>query len=310
MTYTIIDKFIPTSKYAIKAPYSMNPETITIHNTWNDAAALSEVTYMTSNANQVSYHVAVDDKHVVQAIPFSRNAWHAGDGQGAGNRKSIGIEICYSKSGGAKYTAAEENAIDYVAHILKDKGWGIDRVKWHKDWSGKNCPHRILEEGRAASVRNRIVKRLQKLKSGGVTASVPPVSERGYLMEGDSGAEVKKLQEDLNQAGFKLTVDGIFGEGTKEAVLKFQLRTNLERDGIAGASTKAKLAAVIAQQPKPKEEVKVAEEYKKDAQPSKSLAPEYKETVKAGITDGTYPQRPATREEVAVMVYRAFNKKQ
>lgn len=58
---------------------------------------------------------------------------------------------------------------------------------------------------------------------------------------------------------------------------------------------------------KPKEEPKV--EYKKNAQPSKSLAPEFEKAVKAGITDGTYPQRPATREEVAVMVYRASNKK-
>lgn len=57
---------------------------------------------------------------------------------------------------------------------------------------------------------------------------------------------------------------------------------------------------------KPREESNVAEEYKKNAKPSKSLAPEFKEAVKAGITDGTYPQRPATREEVAVMVLRSI----
>lgn len=58
------------------------------------------------------------------------------------------------------------------------------------------------------------------------------------------------------------------------------------------------------------EVVKVANtEYEKNAKPSPSLAVEFKAAVEAGITDGTYPKRPATREEVAVMVYRAMNKK-
>jgi N-acetylmuramoyl-L-alanine amidase len=49
-------------------------------------------------------------------------------------------------------------------------------------------------------------------------------------------------------------------------------------------------------------------EFDKEAKPSASLAVEFKLAVAAGITDGTYPQRPATREEVAVMVYRATKK--
>lgn len=61
---------------------------------------------------------------------------------------------------------------------------------------------------------------------------------------------------------------------------------------------------------KPKEEPSVAEQYKKDAQPSKSLAPEFNEAVKSGITDGTYPHRPVTREEAAVMAYRASKKQE
>ncbi|AMQ06368.1 hypothetical protein AZE41_10765 [Sporosarcina psychrophila] len=39
--------------------------------------------------------------------------YHAGDGQGKGNRASIGIEICYSQSAGPKYVYAEANAVDY-----------------------------------------------------------------------------------------------------------------------------------------------------------------------------------------------------
>lgn len=134
----------------------MTPQFITVHNTANDASAANEVKYMISNNNQVSYHVAVDDKEVIQAIPFNRNAWHCGDGQGKGNRKSIGIEICYSKSGGARYAAAEENAVQYIAKLLKEYGWGIERVKKHQDWNGKYCPHRILSENRWNSFLKRI----------------------------------------------------------------------------------------------------------------------------------------------------------
>lgn len=57
-----------------------------------------------------------------------------------------------------------------------------------------------------------------------------------------------------------------------------------------------------------KEEEKKVEEYKKDDKPSASLAAEFKLAVDKGITDGTYPNRPATRAEVAVMVLRATNK--
>ncbi len=40
----------------------MNPEFITVHNTYNDATAENEVSYMIRNDNQVSFHIAVDDK--------------------------------------------------------------------------------------------------------------------------------------------------------------------------------------------------------------------------------------------------------
>lgn len=143
----IKQNLVSSSKYNIKCPYSMTAEWITTHNTANDATAANEVSYANSNNNEVSFHYAVDDKEIVQAIPENRNAWHAGDGNGNGNRKSIGIEICYSKSGGSKFTAAEKNAAEFIASLLKARGWGIGKVKKHQDWSGKYCPHRTLDMG-------------------------------------------------------------------------------------------------------------------------------------------------------------------
>lgn len=144
----IIKNLVPQSKYNIKCPYEMKAEYITVHNTANDATAKNEIAYMINNNNEVSFHYAVDDKEIVQGLPLDRNGWHCGDGgNGTGNRKSIGIEICYSKSGGDKFIKAEQNAVELIVHLLKERGWGIDRIKKHQDWSGKYCPHRTLDMG-------------------------------------------------------------------------------------------------------------------------------------------------------------------
>lgn len=144
----VIQNLVPASKYNIKCPYPMTPEFIVVHNTANDASAANEVAYMIRNDNKVSFHYAVDDKEIVQGIPENRNAWHAGDGtNGRGNRKGLSIEICYSKSGGQRFIEAEKLTAKFIAYKLKEKGWGIDRVKKHQDFSGKYCPHRTLDMG-------------------------------------------------------------------------------------------------------------------------------------------------------------------
>lgn len=159
---------VPAGKYKIKCPNTMKPEFLVVHNTANDASAANEIAYMVRNDNATSFHFAVDDKEIIQGIPENRNAWHAGDGgSGPGNRKGIGIEICYSKSGGPKFIAAEKLAAKFVAFKLKEKGWGIDKIKKHQDFSGKYCPHRTLDMG-----WQRFLNMVQaELKGGAVVAN-------------------------------------------------------------------------------------------------------------------------------------------
>jgi len=160
----VIQNLVPTSKYNIKCPYSMTPEFIVVHNTANDASAANEVAYMIRNNDKVSFHYAIDDKEIIQGIPENRNAWHAGDGaNGQGNRKGLSIEICYSKSGGKRFEEAEKLAAKFIAYKLKEKGWGIDKVKKHQDFSGKYCPHRTLDMGWQRFL-NMIQSELNKLK--------------------------------------------------------------------------------------------------------------------------------------------------
>ena len=144
----VVENLASPSRYSVKCPYTMVPQFIVVHNTANDASAQSEVAYMVSNDREVSFHYAVDDHGIVQGIPENRNAWHAGDGgHGKGNRYGIAVEICYSKSGGPKFIEAEKLAARFIAEKLHEKGWGMEKVKKHQDFSGKYCPHRTLDMG-------------------------------------------------------------------------------------------------------------------------------------------------------------------
>ena len=138
----------PESKYSIKCPYPMDPTYITVHNTYNQASAYNEITFMHNNNDEVSYHFAVDDQEAIQGLPLNRNGWLSGDGgQGTGNRKSIAVEICYSKYGGEKFDKAEKNAAKLIASLMDKFNIPIDRIRKHQDWSGKYCPHRTLDAG-------------------------------------------------------------------------------------------------------------------------------------------------------------------
>lgn len=118
----------------------MQPEYVTIHSTGNtESTARNERDWLTNpnNTRTASWHIVVDEKEAIEAIPLDEVAWHAGDGAyGTGNRKSIGIEIC--ESGDRSKTLM--NAVEVTAKILKQLGLGVDSLRRHYDWSKKLCP--------------------------------------------------------------------------------------------------------------------------------------------------------------------------
>ncbi|PEB96670.1 N-acetylmuramoyl-L-alanine amidase [Bacillus cereus] len=154
---------VPQSRYDVLCPYEMDPTEITFHNTYNDAPAINERNNVANNSTGTSFHVAVDDKEAIQLIPYNRNAWHAGDGaSGRGNRHSIGVEICYSLSGGDRYRKAELNAIKVIRQLMDQFNIPIERVKTHQERNGKYCPHRMLDEGRVSWFKSQLTQANQK----------------------------------------------------------------------------------------------------------------------------------------------------
>ena len=130
-------------------PGGSNPcKYITIHETGNaakgaDAAAHAD--YLDSDAGErdlVSWHYTTDDHAIVQHLPDSETAYHAGDGKdGPGNTTSIGIEICVNAGG--DFAQAQANAAALVRLLMEEHGIDIEHIVQHNHWNGKDCPKTI-----------------------------------------------------------------------------------------------------------------------------------------------------------------------
>lgn len=73
------------------------------------------------------------------------------------------------------------------------------------------------------------------------------VSAATVIKQGSRGTVVKTIQQKLKKWGYYAgSVDGIFGSGTKKAVMAFQKKNKLTADGIVGAKTAAALGISLS----------------------------------------------------------------
>jgi peptidoglycan hydrolase-like protein with peptidoglycan-binding domain len=63
----------------------------------------------------------------------------------------------------------------------------------------------------------------------------------GYPQVGDAGAEVHSIQQQLNNRGYSVGIDGVFGDETEQAVRRFQAANGLSVDGCVGPATRQAL---------------------------------------------------------------------
>ena len=162
--YKLRQMLLPSSDHRTFG--SMKPKTVVIHNTANRASAENEARYVHSRRSGVSYHYAVDDKEAIQLMPHTKSGWHAGEGgRTIGGRNGIAIEICYSLDKGDKrYPIAEDNAAHLAAKILLQEGLSIKDLSKHQDWSGKYCPHRMLDNRGWEPFKRKVAKYMEEIK--------------------------------------------------------------------------------------------------------------------------------------------------
>lgn len=213
MTYTLTAHWLPASQYPLKAPYAMTPQGITLHNTATAASAAAEAAYMVANSSPVGYHVVIDEAQAVECIPFSRNAFHAGDGsEGYANRHLIGIEIARSAGDPALFAQAEDNAALYIAHVCIQYGWTSAQLHKHSDYSATACPHKTREHW--ADFLAKIDANIAALTKGDTPPEAPtitvhingqPTILRGENRAGTIYTSLRDLAEAL---GYTVSWDG------------------------------------------------------------------------------------------------------
>lgn len=108
--------------------------------------------------------------------------------------------------------------------------------------SARKCIEGIIKGGYATGINyvDHIMALIDKYNltriDDGVT-QYEPVKKLPVLKYGSKGDAVKEAQRLLNEHGYDLKVDGIYGKATETAVLKFQLKNNIKVDGIIGKDT-------------------------------------------------------------------------
>lgn len=223
-----------------------NPVYIVVHETdnWSKGSGAQTHANAMYNGNlEGTVHYYVDDREIYQTLAHKNGAYAVGDGRGRygiTNRNSINIEICVNPD--SNYYTAVKNCQWLCAHLLKQYGWGTERLKRHYDASRKHCPRRILDEG----LWEGFVKNVQKFING---ESEGGDQGKANLEYGSQGKEVKKCQENLIYLGFDLGesgADGSYGTATVAAVKAAQKKYGLIQDGIYGPKTKAKAESEVA----------------------------------------------------------------
>jgi len=147
-----------------------------------------------------------------------------------------------------------------VSHELKKGDSGADVSRIQKMLY--DLKYNMVADGVFGTNTEKAVKEFQKASGISITGIVDTITEGAlehelakpkvadskiqsgsYIKKGDTGPVVIALQKALNKNGAKpqLSEDGVFGNGTVEALKKFQKANKLEADGIAGPETLKRL---------------------------------------------------------------------
>ena len=192
----IKEQFIPINKR--RTGKALTPTTLTIHSTGNlKSTAQNERDYLasTSNDNTAGFHIVVDEKQAIKAIPFNEVAYHSGTQKG--NYSSIGLEIC--ESGNREKTL--QKAIEVTAYILKQYGWTVNQLRQHNYWNGKNCPRILRDTGKWKWFVEEVRKQMTIVNT---TVSYNGKELQAKIVDGTTYAPVRVLAESL---GLKVIYD-------------------------------------------------------------------------------------------------------
>jgi putative chitinase len=156
---------------------------------------------------------------------------------GRANHEAFGKTVGMTAEEAAEYLMTKKGALESALWF-----WGSRNLNEVADTGDVTRLTKIINGGNIglADRQQRFAKAMAAL--GGKISAAAPVNPQitdavtQVLRKGSKGALVKKLQAALN-----VGADGDFGQGTENALKKWQARNGLTADGVAGPKTLAKL---------------------------------------------------------------------
>lgn len=241
---SVVSEVVPSANYGDRRNDRM-PSLIVLHYTGfaDERTAIARLT--TTGTETSAHYLVLEDGRVLQLVPESKRAWHAGASSWAGeadvNSISIGIEIV---NGGHDRGLPAYPLRQIAAVITLCKGIMIRR----------NIPrHRVVGHSDIAPGRRQDPGEhfpWQLLADSGVGYCVPQarITPGSTLAVGSTGDDVRALQEGLAQLGYDLPITGQYDFPTLEIVAAFQRHYRPALfDGIADNSTLLTLKRLLAQ---------------------------------------------------------------
>lgn len=222
---------------------------------------------------------SVEDEYVAYAVGGKKLSGTKG-GKYHGictNYNSINIELCDTNKNGKLDLSnkTRENAIELGRYLVKKYNIPKDRVIRHYDVTGKNCPAYFVKDEKAwnefkneifatkttttsttakkvTTYKASVVKSLQKalnssyklkLSVDGIIGTKTKTVLKTYVIKNyTKNAYAKWVQQRLKDKGYKIKVDGKFGNDSTSVLKAFQKDNGLTVDGKCGYNSALKLA--------------------------------------------------------------------
>ncbi|WP_407147986.1 N-acetylmuramoyl-L-alanine amidase [Bradyrhizobium sp. ORS 86] len=243
---SIASDVIPSMNFGERAN-NRQPDMIVLHYTGMPDVE-GAITQLCTPGTEVSAHyIVLEDGRIVQCVPESKRAWHAGVSFWAGeddiNSCSIGVEIV---NRGHDWGYPDFPLRQIAAVIALCRGIMLRR---------KVPSHRVLGHSDVAPARKKDPGEKfpwHSLANSGVGHWVQPapIVRGDALMLGAISDDVAKMQAAFARYGYNIPTHGKYDGATMEAVTAFQRHFRPERiDGTADRSTMATLHALLASLP-------------------------------------------------------------
>jgi N-acetylmuramoyl-L-alanine amidase len=244
---SVVSDVVPSANFG-ERNNGMVPDMIVLHYTGMPDVEGAIARLCTVGTDVSAHYIVLEDGRIIQTVPESKRAWHAGLGVWAGqtdiNSLSIGIEIINRGHdwGYPDYPSRQIAAVTTLCRgIMLRHELPAHRVLGHSDVA----PSRKKDPGEKFPWHS-----LANSGVGHWVLPAPITHGDDSMKPGSEGDDVLALQHALARYGYGIEASGRYDLPTADVVTAFQRHFRPEKvDGVADHSTLTTLQALLGSLP-------------------------------------------------------------